>query len=114
MDDPVVARALHLIRQSACSGINVEELLGHLPVSRATLERRFAKLLQRTPKDEILRLRIDRARQLLRETNHNLATIAKSCGFKTAAHLSVTFKAHTHQSPGQYRTASSGTARQGE
>lgn len=103
VDDAVVAQALHLIRESACGGINVEELLNHLPVSRATLERRFARLLNCTPKDQILRLRIDRARQLLRETDYNLATIAKLCGFKTAAHLSVTFKAQTHQSPGQFR-----------
>jgi LacI family transcriptional regulator len=103
IDDTVVARALNVIRHNACTGLNVEELLEHLTVSRATLERRFAKALNCSPKDEILRLRLERAQQLLRETNYNLAAIATLCGFKTAAHLSVTFKAKFKQSPGQYR-----------
>lgn len=106
IDDPVVARAMYVIRQNALGGINVEELLDHLTVSRATLERRFAKRLNRSPKDEILRLRLARAKQLLIETEYNLATIATMCGFKTAAHLSVTFKSHTKQSPGEFRTRS--------
>jgi LacI family transcriptional regulator len=107
IEDRVVAQALHLIRGEAHRGINVDRLLNHLPVSRATLERRFARVLNRSPKEEILRLRLDRARQLLRETDYTLAAIAKLCGFKTAAHLSVSFKAHVGQSPGQYRAGHS-------
>ena len=56
-----------------------------------------------SPREEIQRVRLDRARVLLAETDYNLITIAKMSGFKTAAHLSVTFKAHVGQSPGQFR-----------
>src|SRR5439155_7888808 len=105
IDDPVVAEAMHVIRQHACSGMNVEELLDHLTVSRATLERRFTKLLGRSPKEEIQRLRIEKARELLRETDHLVATIAEMTGFKTVAHMSVAFKAMTGQAPGQFRVA---------
>jgi len=105
IEDPVVARAMHVIRAEAVHGLNVEELLQHLTVSRATLERRFTKALGHSPKDEILRLRLDRAGELLRETDYNLAQIATLCGFKTAAHLSVTFKAKFGVSPGHYRSS---------
>jgi LacI family transcriptional regulator len=105
--DAVVARALHVIRANAHRGINVERLLNHTTVSRATLERRFARALKRSPKEEILRLRLDRARQLLAGTDYSLAKVATLCGFKTAAHLSVAFKSHTGVSPGKYRNTHS-------
>jgi LacI family transcriptional regulator len=104
VNDAVVARALHVIRENAHRGINVERLLNHTTVSRATLERRFARSLKHSPKEQILRLRLDRARQLLAGTDYSLATVATLCGFKTAAHLSVAFKSNTGVSPGKYRS----------
>jgi LacI family transcriptional regulator len=108
VDDPVVAEAMHLIRQHACTGISVENLLDFLSVSRATLERRFIKLLGRSPKDELQRLRLQKAEDLLRETSYLLTTIAEMTGFKTVAHMSVVFKAHAGISPGQYRIRARG------
>lgn len=103
IDDPIVREALALIRQHAYAGLNVEGLLDHLVISRTTLERRFARYLHRSPRDEIVRIRIQRTQQLLRETPHNLATIATMSGFKTAAHLTVVFKATCGITPGEYR-----------
>jgi len=104
IDDPIVAEAMHIIRQHACSGLNVEGLLDHLTISRATLERRFTKHLGRSPKDELQRLRLQKAQELLRETGYPLTRIAEMTGFRTAAHLSVAFKLQLGQSPGQFRT----------
>jgi LacI family transcriptional regulator len=113
IDDPVVAEAMHLIRQHACSGLNVESLLDHMTVSRATLERRFSTHLGRSPKDEIQRFRLRRAQELLVETDYPLSRIADLTGFKTVAHLSVAFKSHVGHSPGQFRTDSQESGRPG-
>lgn len=108
IDDPEVSAAMHLIRQRAFGSFTVENLLDELTISRATLERRFKAMIGRSPKQEILNTRLARVRQLLIETNDPLSSIATVCGFKTAAHLSVTFR-HAHgQSPGAYRAGLKG------
>src|SRR5690606_26395850 len=53
IDDPNVARAIHFIRQHACTGIKVKDVLRAVPHSRTLLEARFKRLLGRTPHEEI-------------------------------------------------------------
>lgn len=103
VDDAVVADAMRIIWRDACQGLNVERLLDQMTVSRATLERRFDRVLQRSPKEEILRLRIGRVQQLLADTDLSLSDITARSGFRTAAHLSVAFKSHTGMTPGAFR-----------
>jgi LacI family transcriptional regulator len=106
VDDPIVAQAVALIREHAYQGINVEQMLDRLPISRATLERRFAKHFNRSPKEEIMRVRFSCAAKLLRDTDYNLTQVAEMSGCKTAAHLSVVFKTRVGIAPGEYRQRS--------
>ena len=103
VDDPVVSSALKIIQREACAGLNVEKLLDQMTISRATLERRFDRFLGRSPKDEILRLRLGRVRELLSDSQDTLAQIADATGFSSVAHLSVAFKHATSLSPGVFR-----------
>jgi LacI family transcriptional regulator len=103
VDDPDLAAALRVIRDRATEGINVSHVLESVTVSRATLERRFQDVLGTTPKKEIDRLRLLRARQLLHETTYPLDRIATMSGFGSAAHLSVVFKQTVGLSPGAFR-----------
>jgi LacI family transcriptional regulator len=108
VEDSYVAAALRIIRERACAGLNVDDLLAHLArqslvVSRSTLERRFARALGRSPKDEILRVRLARVEQLLLDTDHPLATIARLVGVEHPEHLSALFKARTGETPGTFR-----------
>ena len=52
VDDPDIQAALRLIRTHACRGLHVEDVAEASPLSRRTLERRFRRLLGRTPHDE--------------------------------------------------------------
>ncbi len=103
VDDPELAAALTYIRHNATRGIAVENMLSFLSISRATLERRFMKLLGRTPKQEIVRVQLDQVKRLLTLTNDSLTEIADLTGFKTGSHLSVAFKRNTGLSPIQFR-----------
>lgn len=101
--DEAVARAVSFIRNHACDGINVEDVLRHVPLSRVTLGRRFEKILGRSPKAEILRVRIERCRHLLEETDFSQEAIARLAGFRHPEYLNVVFKRETGQTPGEYR-----------
>ena len=101
--DADTAAAVRFIRSRACDGITVSDVLDHVQVSRSTLQRRFLGSVGRSAKSEILRVRLQRAKHLLRTTCHSLAEIAELTGFGYPANLSQAFAKDTGQTPGQYR-----------
>lgn len=103
IDDPDVAAALKYIRNHSCDGINVQDVLKVVPLSRRVFEKRFQQLLGRTPHQEITRRRIERIRQLLIETDLTLAQIAAKTGFQNEEYLSVTFRKNVGIPPGKFR-----------
>ena len=96
-DDPEIAAAARYIRESACDGITVEDVCKRLSISRRQFERRCLAVLGHLPGEEIRRLRIARAKDLLVNTNLSLTQIALRCGY---SHLS-SFSAAFHQSVGR-------------
>jgi len=104
IEDREIAVALRFIREYACEGIKVDELLREVPLSRRVLESRFTKLLGRTPHEEITRVKIERVKQLLRDTDLPLKAIAQRAGFLSEDYLSVAFKRAAGLTPTAFRT----------
>ncbi|MBU6410016.1 MAG: DNA-binding transcriptional regulator [Verrucomicrobia bacterium] len=103
IEDPPISTASRFIGEHACSGIDVSDVLRVVPLSRSTLERRFLRAFGHSPKEEILRVRIARAKQLLGETNLCLDEVAQKVGFEHPEYLSVLFKKRTGMTPGRFR-----------
>jgi LacI family transcriptional regulator len=106
IEDRHIAAAVRFIRERACDGVDVGDLLQAVPLSRSTLERRFYKVLNRSPKEEILRVRMNRAKQLLAETDFPLSWIAEKIGLEHTEYLSVIFKKRTGMTPAMFRAKS--------
>jgi LacI family transcriptional regulator len=103
IDDKGVAAALSYIREHACSGISVQDVLDQVPVSRSTLERQLRKYLKRSPQQEIRHVQLKRARDLLAVTDLPLERIASLCGFKHPEYMHVVFRRELKTTPGEYR-----------
>jgi LacI family transcriptional regulator, galactose operon repressor len=103
VSDPVLANALRYIRERACEGMTVQDLLDHLCVSRSWLERNFRKLVNRSPQSAIRHVQIKRCKELLRSTSLPLERIARLTGFEHPEYMSVVFKRETGDTPGHYR-----------
>jgi LacI family transcriptional regulator len=101
--DPAVVKALSFLRQNPSAQVRVEDIARQAGVSRRVLERRFMELLDRTPADEIRRVRLERARQLLVETDMSLAQVAEVSGFSSQAYFSDLFRRQMFLAPLQYR-----------
>ena len=100
--DPKIAGALRYIREHACEGIGVNDVLRHCPMARRALESRFKQLLGRTPRQEILRGQLNRVKELLVGTELPVWEIADRTGFDPE-YLSVVFKQETGVAPSEYR-----------
>lgn len=103
IDSPMVVRALRFIQMHACSGIVVDDVLAEVPVSRRFLEREFKRFLGRLPAEEIRRLRLDRAKQLVTESELSMEEIATACGYAGATQFGVAFRKRFGQTPLAYR-----------
>jgi LacI family transcriptional regulator len=80
-------------------------------ISRRLLERHFRRTVGTSIYKEIQRVRVERACQMLIETNWSLANIAERCGFSNAIHFGVAFKRQMKVTPEQHRRGSAGTSR---
>ena len=103
IDDPDVATALRFIREHALEGINVADVIRHVPLSRRVLESRFKKILGRSPHEELTRLKLDRIKELLTETDLSLSDIARRTGFEHDEYMCVFFRKLKGMPPGQFR-----------
>jgi LacI family transcriptional regulator len=103
VSDPVIVSALRFIREHACEGTTVQALLDHLCVSRSWLEKKFRKLLGRSPQAEIRNVQVKRCKELLRTTDLSLEKIASLTGFVHPEYMSVVFKREVGATPGQFR-----------
>ncbi|MEO1836931.1 MAG: helix-turn-helix transcriptional regulator, partial [Akkermansiaceae bacterium] len=103
MADRVVATALYMIRQEACEGLGVSDLVERLNVSRSTLERRMRAAIGRAPKAEILRHRFLRVEELLRSSDKTVETIAEEAGFEHPNYLHQVFRQRYGMTPNQFR-----------
>ena len=104
IEDRQIAAVARFIRLHACEGIDVSNVLQAVPMSRSTLDRRFIKIMGHSPKDEILRVRLNRAKQLLAETDLSQAIIAEKIGLEHAEYLSRIFKRRMGMTPSEFRS----------
>lgn len=103
IDHPDLVQAVGFIRDHATKPIHVEDVLRAVPISRRTLERAFQESLGRSPADEIRRVRLERAKQLLATTDMPVPKVAVASGFGNGGYLATVFKQATGMTPLKYR-----------
>ena len=100
---PGVAKGLHFIWEHCHEPISVKDLVGVAAMSRRGLHNAFLEHLGRTPGEELHRVRIERGKELLRESTHKIETLAGMCGYRSPNSFCVAFKKATGLSPKQFR-----------
>ena len=96
------ARALADLEDHYTEEIPLAELARVAGVSPRHLDRVFTQAFHFTPRAYIARLRMARARALLR-TDRPITEIAFDCGYADSNYFSQVFRRHTGMSPQQYR-----------
>lgn len=103
IQDDELAEILAFIRDQASGGLNVRDLLRKFPISRRRLETRFREELNRSPAEEIRRVRMTNVCRLLLDSDKPVESIAMETGFATGASLSQAFRQYFGSTPGEYR-----------
>jgi LacI family transcriptional regulator len=103
ISDPEVIKAVRFIRDNAGQPLQVTDILESVALSRRSLERRFRQHLGRSPQQEIQRVRIERARALLAETDIPVNEVADATGFRNPDRMTAVFRKSTGLTPTHYR-----------
>jgi LacI family transcriptional regulator len=105
ISDRDVVEAVRCVRDRACQGFTVEDLVAYTAVSRSTLDRWFTKFLGRSVSDEITRVRIERVKELLATTNLVVEEVSHLAGFSHPETMYRLFKESSGQTPSEFRKA---------
>lgn len=105
VEDPAMVKALRFIRENPGRSIQVGTVARQSGLCRRTLELRFKELLGRSPAEEIRRVRMERAIELLQRTRLSVATVAERSGFSSAEYMASVFRAQLGTTPLHYRKA---------
>jgi LacI family transcriptional regulator len=103
IEDRDVAAALCFIRDHAHVPLAVPDVLRAVPVSRRALERRARQAIGRTLGDEIRRVHLERAKNLLSGTDMPMNDVAQHSGFSSAKHFCTVFHQELGCTPTLYR-----------
>ncbi|ATQ56974.1 GlxA family transcriptional regulator [Paracoccus yeei] len=101
--DPRLAQVVARMEANIEDPISPARLALDADMSPRQLERLFARYLGRSPKRYYMELRLERARNLLMQTEMGVMEIALACGFTSAAHFSKCYRATYGSTPYRQR-----------
>lgn len=102
-------RARDLVDRACAEPLDVAALARHAHVSEAHFSRRFNQAFGETPHQYVLSRRVERAQQLLRDTEVSVTDICLQVGFHSLGSFSSAFHRVTGTTPTAYRVAHAGT-----
>lgn len=92
ISQPKLVEIVALMEANLEETISLDDLASYVGLSRRQLERLFLKYLDCSPSRYYLKLRLQRARQLLQQTNLSIIEVAAACGFISTPHFSKRYR----------------------
>lgn len=103
-DGGLVGRVLEIMSHSLDRNLGLSEIAGRVGISAEHLSRIFHRATGETPAAWYRRHRLERARELLRQSDLSVQEVARRCGYPTSAHFIASFRAVVGMTPGRWRT----------
>jgi AraC-like DNA-binding protein len=103
--DPSIHEALRLMHGDVKTQWTVAELAKHVGMSRSAFAARFVELVGEPPLQYLVRWRVARAAELLRDTEVSVTEIAARVGYESVPSFSKTFKRWRGSGPATFRRA---------
>ena len=94
-----LAAVIATMQQNLEEPLSRGDLAAQAGLSTRQLERLFRRYLNRSPARYYLELRLQRARQLLLQTNMSVMNVALACGFVSASHFTKCYRAYYGRTP---------------
>ena len=96
---PKLSRVIQMMEQNIEEPISPSLLAKEVGMSTRQLERLFRRYLNRSPKRYYMEIRLQKARNLLMQTDMSVINVALACGFASPSHFSKCYRAHYDTTP---------------
>ena len=96
---PKLSRVIQMMEQNIEEPISPAALAKEVGMSTRQLERLFRRYLSRSPKRYYMELRLQKARNLLMQTDMTVINVALACGFASPSHFSKCYRSHYNTTP---------------
>ncbi len=96
---PKLVTIIQRMEQNTEEPISPAELAKSVNMSTRQLERLFRRYLNRSPKRYYMELRLEKARNLLLQTDMTVINVALACGFTSPSHFSKCYRSHFNRTP---------------
>jgi len=96
---PKLSQVIQMMEQNIEDPISPADLAERVGMSTRQLERLFRRYLNRSPKRYYMELRLQKARNLLMQTDMSVINVALACGFASPSHFSKCYRAHYKTTP---------------
>jgi transcriptional regulator GlxA family with amidase domain len=100
---PKLSEAVTLMESNIEEPLSTDDIAKLVGLSRRQLERLFKQYLGSLPSRYYLEMRLQRARQLLLDTNYSIVQVGLMCGFSSGSHFSTAFGALFGNTPREER-----------
>lgn len=94
-----LAKAIEMMQNQIDEPVSPSAIAAEIGISTRQLERLFGKYLNASPKKYFLEMRLERARNLLMQTEASVTDVAFACGFANSGHFSRVYRAAFGVSP---------------
>ena len=108
---PKLSGVIQMMEGNSEEPISPAALAKQVGMSTRQLERLFRRYLNRSPKRYYMELRLQKARNLLMQTDMSVINVALACGFASPSHFSKCYRSHYNTTP--YRERGSHGAKPG-
>lgn len=99
----VIRKALRFIDDNLGGDLDLESISQHLAMSPFYFHKVFTAEMGITPNKHITRLRLEKAKRLLTNSDQSVSEIAMQCGFKSASYFGYVFRKSTGTPPSVFR-----------
>ena len=99
----MLQRVLDRMKADLATDLDLSTLAVESGYSRSHFLRTFRTAMGCTPHQWLTRLRVERAKTILRESSTSLIDVALDCGFSSHPHFSNTFRQMAGVTPSEYR-----------
>lgn len=96
---PKLVNIIQTMESNTEDPISPSELARGVNMSTRQLERLFRRYLNRSPKRYYMELRLEKARNLLLQTDMSVLNVALACGFTSPSHFSKCYRGHFNRTP---------------
>ncbi len=103
-DNKYINKAIQFMQEYYCANISINDICNLIYLSPCHFQRVFKDYTGQTPYQYLIGIRMEKAKELLKNKENSMEEVARQCGFVNSGHFSTVFKRNMSMTPTEFRS----------